>query len=128
RLLDHWGIDIIQGNGEVIDPNHVKVTPYQNPNARLTNAWGESAYTNEYKTIEGEMTLETDSIILATGSEPSIPGGLVKDDPSIISSNKLIWIKELPQELTIVGGGIIGLEFSAMFKQLGTKVRIVELL
>lgn len=128
RLLDHWGVDVVHGSGEVIDQNHVKVTPYQNPNSDLTNAKGESPYTNDYKTIEGEMTLETETIILATGSEPMIPGDLGKDDPSIVSSNKLIWIKDLPQELTIVGGGIIGLEFSAMFSQLGTKVRIIEFL
>lgn len=127
HLLDHWKVDIIQGNGEIIDPHHVQVAPYQNPNSDLTNAKGESPYLAEnYKSVSEAQTLETENIIIATGSEPLVPGFLQKQDPTIINSNKLIWIKQLPKELTIVGGGIIGLEFSALFSHFGTKVRVIE--
>ncbi len=101
ELLEYWKVEIIQGYGEINDNNHVKV---------------------------GDKILETENIIIATGSQPLIPKFLNQEDPSIINSNKLITIKELPKELTIVGGGIIGLEFSTLFAQLGTKVRIIELL
>lgn len=127
HLLDHWNVDIIQGSGEIVDNNHVKVSPYTNPNYDLKQANGESPY-KEHKTIETETIFETEFIILATGSEPLVPGFLNKADDSIVNSNKLIWIKDLPKELTIVGGGIIGLEFSALFSHFGTKVRIIELL
>ena len=100
-LLDHWKVEIIQGYGEIVDYNHVRVN---------------------------DRVLEAENIIIATGSQPLIPSFLNIDDPSIINSNKLITIKELPKELTIVGGGIIGLEFSTLFSQLGTKVRIIELM
>lgn len=104
-LLEHWKVDLIQGWGEIIDDKHVKVSK------------------------DGlDQTLETENIIIATGSEPLIPGFLNKADPSIINSNALITIKDLPSELTIVGGGIIGLEFSALFSHFGTKVRIIELM
>lgn len=119
-LLDHWNVDIIQGTGSIIDANHVKVEPYDNPNKIYSDI--------EYPTINEETILETENIIIATGSEPLVPGFLQKQDPTIINSNKLISIKELPAELTIVGGGIIGLEFSALFSHFGTKVRIIELL
>ncbi len=99
HLLDHWGVDLIQGSGEVIDDTHVKV---------------------------GDQVLETEHIVFATGSEPMIPPFLQKDDPSIVNSNKLITIKELPEKLTIIGGGIIGLEFATMFCHFGCDVRIVE--
>lgn len=126
HLLDHWKVDLIQGTGEMVDANHVKVMPYENPNKDLKKADGTSPYGEDYKVISGEMLLETDHIIIGTGSEPLIPPFLQKFDESIINSNKLIWIKDLPKELTIVGGGIIGLEFSALFTHFGTKVRIIE--
>ena len=106
HLLDHWKVDLIQGWGEIVDDHHVKVSG----------------------TGTLEQILECENIIIATGSEPMIPGFLNKADPSIINSNALITIKDLPSELTIVGGGIIGLEFSALFSHFGTKVRIIELM
>lgn len=126
HLLDHWKVDVVQGEGSIVDKNHVKVVPYDNPNKDLKKADGTSPYDKDYKVITGEMLLETEHIIMATGSEPLVPPFLQKFDPSIVNSNKLIWIKDLPKELTIIGGGIIGLEFSALFTHFGTKVRIVE--
>ncbi|MFS8131325.1 MAG: dihydrolipoyl dehydrogenase [Candidatus Dojkabacteria bacterium] len=127
HLLDYWKVDIFQGTGDVIDANHVKISPYDNPHKDLTQVNGESPYA-DHTSVTEETTLETEHIILATGSEPLVPGFLNKPDLSIVNSNKLIWIKDLPKELTIVGGGIIGLEFSALFSHFGTKVRIIELL
>lgn len=100
HLLEHWKVDMFQGYGSILDKNTVLV--------------------------EGQ-NLETKNILIATGSQPLIPGFLQKDDPCIVNSNKLITIKELPQNLTIVGGGIIGLEFATIFANLGTKVRIIEM-
>ncbi|MGL4650806.1 MAG: dihydrolipoyl dehydrogenase family protein, partial [Caldilineaceae bacterium] len=45
-----------------------------------------------------------------------------------VSSNRLITIRELPQSLTIIGGGVIGLEFATIFANMGTKVTVVEYL
>lgn len=134
HLLDHWKVDIYQGTGEIEDAHHVKVSYYENPNKDLKRANGESPYeeSSSFKVNEPKenepITLEAENIILATGSEPLVPPFLQKADESIVNSNKLIWIKDLPKELTIVGGGIIGLEFSALFSHFGTKVRIIEFL
>lgn len=100
-LLKHWNVDLIQGKGEIISKNQVKV-------------W--------------DQILDAENIIIATGSKPLIPGFLNKDDPSIINSNALISIKELPKELTIVWWWIIWLEFSTIFAHFGCKVRIIEFL
>jgi dihydrolipoamide dehydrogenase len=75
-----------------------------------------------------EALLDTENIVLATGSKPLIPGFIDPDDPTIVSSNRLITIDELPETLTIVGGGVIGLEFATIFSNLGSQVTIVELL
>ena len=68
------------------------------------------------------------SVVLATGSKPLIPAFIDQDDPTIVSSHRLITIEELPKSLTIVGGGVIGLEFATIFSNLGSQVTVVELL
>jgi dihydrolipoamide dehydrogenase len=48
------------------------------------------------------------------------------DHPYIVSSNRLITIGEQPDSLTVVGGGVIGLEFATIFANMGTRVTVVE--
>lgn len=71
---------------------------------------------------------ETDNIIIATGSSPlklPIPGA---DKPHVLTSDEILEIEELPQELVIIGGGVVGVEFASYFSLLGKKVTIIELL
>ena len=78
---------------------------------------------------EGEpVELSGDNIIISTGSQPLIPPFIDANDPSVVSSNRLISINKLPESLTIVGGGVIGLEFATIFSNMGSKVTIVEFL
>lgn len=116
-LLEHHNIDIYQGEAFVIAKDKVQVRY-----GKLDDETYEMAYTGE------EEILHTENIILATGSKPLIPGFINQDDPTIVSSHRLITINELPEKLTIVGGGVIGLEFATIFSNLGSKVTIVELL
>lgn len=99
-LIRHWGIDLVAGEAEVLSPDTVRV---------------------------GGKGYSVENIIYATGSEPIIPPFVQPDDPSVIGSNALVTIRELPQELTVIGGGIIAFEVATIFSNLGTKVRIVEL-
>src|SRR5688500_20374488 len=55
-----------------------------------------------------------------------MPDFVKHDDPFVVSSNRLISIGEQPQRLTIVGGGVIGLEFATIFANLGTQVTVIE--
>ncbi len=76
--------------------------------------------------VNGEE-LKAKSIIIATGSRPvSIPGVTI-DESGICSSEGILDLKEIPENLTIVGGGVIGCEFATLFNALGSKVTIVEL-
>ncbi|MCB2202911.1 dihydrolipoyl dehydrogenase [bacterium] len=117
ELLEHNNVDIYHGEAEVLDTDSVKVRY-----GKLNNDTYEMDYTGE------EETLETENIILATGSKPLIPGFIDEDDPTIVSSHALITIDELPETLTIVGGGVIGMEFATIFSNLGSQVTVVELL
>jgi dihydrolipoamide dehydrogenase len=64
--------------------------------------------------------------IIATGSEPArIPGW--PTDPRIIDSTGALDLKELPDRMLVVGGGIIGLEMACVYDALGTRVSVVEM-
>jgi dihydrolipoamide dehydrogenase len=66
--------------------------------------------------------------VIATGSRswvPPIPG---KDLPRVITTRDILNLEKLPQRLVIIGGGIIGQEFAAIFSGLGTSVTVLEAL
>ncbi|MGH2543665.1 MAG: dihydrolipoyl dehydrogenase family protein, partial [Ardenticatenaceae bacterium] len=116
-LLRHHNVDIYQGEAEIVAPDRVKFRM-----GKLDRDGRVMHYTGE----EGE--LEADHIVLATGSYPLIPDFVERDDPLVVSSNRLITIGSLPETLTIVGGGVIGLEFATIFSNLGSQVTVIEYL
>ena len=69
-------------------------------------------------------TLTCDLLILATGSEAVIPQNRGAD--RIYSSEELLTLKELPDELTIVGAGVLGVELAVILNGLNVKVRLTE--
>ena len=69
------------------------------------------------------------NLILASGSEPLMPGFITYEgDTNIITSTEALSLKEIPESLTIIGGGVIGVEFAYVYAGLGTKVTVVELM
>lgn len=116
-LLDYHNVDMYQGEACVDAPDSVKVRY-----GKLDNDTYQMQYSGE------EEVLQTDNVILATGSKPLIPGFIDESDPTIVSSHRLITIDTLPESLTIVGGGVIGMEFATIFSNLGSQVTVVELL
>ena len=118
--IEASGANIIQGEAEIVGRNSDNL--YQ-----VLVKKGSFDMINEKMVPTGEEIIYTAKhIVISTGSQPVIPPFINKDDKSIISSNKLITIKELPENLTIVGGGFIGMEFATIFNQLGTKVTVIE--
>ncbi len=74
----------------------------------------------------GEEVLEAENIILAAGSKPlilPIPG---MDRPGVLNSDELFRMKSVPKSLTIIGGGVISVEFATVYAELGCKVTILE--
>lgn len=76
----------------------------------------------------GEETFETSNLILATGGEVAIPPIKGLDSVSYWTSREALNAKELPLDLIIIGGGVIGMEFAAYFSRIGVKVTVVEML
>jgi dihydrolipoamide dehydrogenase len=83
---------------------------------------------NTVKTADGK-TWQGTNLIIATGSRPAlppIPGS--KDNSKVINSTELLDLPALPKSLTVIGGGVIGVEFAGLFALLGVKVTVVELM
>ncbi len=74
--------------------------------------------------------LETKNIIIATGSDVAgIPGVQVDiDEKVIVSSTGALEFTKVPENLVVVGGGVIGLELGSVWSRLGAKVTVVEYL
>lgn len=100
RLLRSRGITIIRGSACFVDPNTL--------------------------TIDGERKVRGDSIILAVGSRPTHPEGIPFDGRCILDSDEILRIDELPRSLTVVGGGVIGSEYAAIFSLLDIDVTLVN--
>lgn len=73
-------------------------------------------------------TFESEAMILAPGSKSKNLADIVPDGKNILSSDEALELKSLPQEMVIIGGGYIGVEFGTLFNSLGSKVTIVEIL
>ncbi len=104
-LMKKNRIDVVKGFGTLASPTSVRVA-----------ADG------------GEQTVNARNIIIATGGAPkSLPFAPI-DEEVILSSTGILALKEVPQRLIVIGGGIIGVEFSSAFRSYGTEVTILEAL
>ncbi|MCL5035514.1 MAG: dihydrolipoyl dehydrogenase [Chloroflexi bacterium] len=72
----------------------------------------------------GDKILESDAIIIATGSEPL----KLFESPCLITSDDALDIREVPPSMLIIGAGAVGLEFACFFSELGCKVTVVEMM
>ena len=73
-------------------------------------------------------TIEAKNIILATGSVPISVPGMETDGKSIITSDEAINLPSVPKHLVIIGAGVIGLELGSVWRRLGAKVTVIELM
>ncbi|WP_425447059.1 dihydrolipoyl dehydrogenase [Dethiothermospora halolimnae] len=102
-LLKKNGVDLYRGYGEIIDKNTLKVN---------------------------DETIKTKNLILATGSTPRIPDidGIEKavDNGFVVTSKGILELNDIPNELIVIGGGVIGVEFATLYNALGSKVTILQ--
>ena len=75
-----------------------------------------------------QESLEAKNIVIATGARPRILKGLEPDGKKVISYIEAILQEQNPKKAVIVGGGVIGVEFTYMWANYGTDVTIVEMM
>jgi pyruvate/2-oxoglutarate dehydrogenase complex dihydrolipoamide dehydrogenase (E3) component len=98
--LDDMGIDLYRGEGRIDGPGRVAV---------------------------GDQTLETERIVIATGSEPVIPpiDGL-SDLEGVWTNREATGLKEIPEHLIVLGGGPVGVEMAQAVRRFGARVTLIE--
>src|SRR6267154_1262980 len=101
--LSRNNVDVLPGVASFEDANHVKVT-------------------NE----GGTHTYEAKNIIIATGTKPADSPRVPINGRSIVNSDQILDLPNLPKSLIVVGGGVIGVEYTCMFAALGVRVTLIE--
>lgn len=97
------GVEVIYGKARFLDEHTLEVT---------------SSAGIEVKTAA--------QFLIATGAKPLRPAGIQFDGKTIFDSDDILDMSELPREMLVVGGGVIGAEYGSMFAALGVHVTIVD--
>ena len=101
--LSRNGIDVLHGIAHFVDPHQVLVVGPQS-----------------------QSSLEADRIILAVGTRPADSPKVPINGRTIVNSDQILDLPELPRSLIVVGGGVIGVEYACMFAVLGVRVTLIE--
>lgn len=90
--------------------------------------WGKAFPSREIEvaTGDGVTKVRAEKVILATGSKPFVPPIAGLEGLPYQTSDTIFHMQRIPQSMTIIGGGVIGVEFAAIFSAFGTKVTVVE--
>ena len=101
--LSRNGIDVVHGIAHFISPTQVRV-----------------------EGVQAETTLEADRIIIAVGTKPACSPRVPINGKTILNSDQILGLDCLPQSLIVVGGGVVGVEYTCMFAVLGVRVTLIE--
>ena len=91
---------------------------------------GEASFTDPHTLVvvseAGARTLTAAAILIAVGTVPTPPPGVVVDGEVVLSSDDLLQLKRLPRMMVVVGAGVIGIEYASMFAALGLEVTLID--
>ena len=101
-LMDKNKITVYHGLGSFVDSTHIKINGVK------------------------KETIEAKYSIIATGSKPATLPFISLDKERIITSTDALELKEIPEHLIVIGGGVIGLELGQVYRRLGAEVSVIE--
>src|SRR5438552_14705 len=101
--LSRNGIEVVTGIASFADPHRVQVA----------NSRGQSEFV-------------ADHVVIATGTKPAVSPLVPFNDKTIINSDQILRMPEIPKSMIVVGGGVIGVEYVCMFATLGVRVTLIE--
>ena len=113
-------LDLTKGIGFLFGKN--KITNYVGT-AKIISSTQIEVSNNGKKDI-----INTNKIIIATGSEPSVLPNINIDEKTIVTSTGALELKMVPKKMIVIGGGVIGLEMGTIWRRLGAEVEVIEYL
>lgn len=87
---------------------------------------GGASFTDRGRVRVGDETLESDRIVIATGSEPVIPEIPGLQEAGYWTNREATALTEVPASVCVLGGGPVGIELAQMLRRLGARVDVVE--
>lgn len=102
--LDKHQVTKVQGQARFIDAHTVEVDRFGQSARRIT----------------------ADVFLLATGSRPSHPADIPFDGRTVVDSDDVLTLSQIPRRLIVIGGGVIGCEYAGIFGALGVRVTLVN--
>ena len=94
---------------------------------KVVNGYGKFTGSNTLEVVDGDTTstITFDNAIVAAGSQPvNLP--FIPQDDRVIASTGALELKDVPEKLLVLGGGIIGLEMGTVYRALGSQIDVVE--
>ena len=106
KLLDTYGVTVVQGTGSFVDPHTVQVVHPTPPG--------------------GVSRLRGEKLAIAIGSCPTRPAQFPFEHPRIHDSDELLYLPAVPRSIAIIGAGVIGSEYACMFAAIGCRVHLID--
>lgn len=110
--------------------NEAQIIRDQLKRNKITIITGRARFVNahevEVTSKRGQEIVTGDVVIVATGARPVAPQHLAIDGKTVLDSDTILNLKDVPKTLVVLGGGIIGCEYASMFSMAGTKVILVD--
>lgn len=105
KALDHYRIEVFQGHGRFVNPHTVAVVG-----------------------VEGQtrMHFRGELVVIATGSTPNHPPEVPFDQECVFDSDTILKLPRMPRSMIVLGAGVIGVEYAAIFAALGLQVTLID--
>lgn len=84
------------------------------------------SHTLRVESLEGQRLLTADHFLIAVGTHPSKTPGMEPDNRTIITSDHILTLDQMPRTMAVVGAGVIGIEYASMFAALGVQVTVID--
>jgi NAD(P) transhydrogenase len=107
-VLEHQfqrnGVSTIEGVAKFLDPHHVEIT----------------------QPDESRLVVAADKVLIAVGTVPHRPADVDFTDPAIMDSDEIVEAPCVPRSITVIGAGVIGIEYATIFSALDSAVTVIE--
>ncbi len=96
----------------------------------VTITHGQAAFVDRHTIritmVDSHRSLTAENILIAVGTQPSSPTGVALDGQTVVSSDEVLQLPQLPRTMVVVGAGVIGIEYASMFAALGVQVTVID--
>jgi NAD(P) transhydrogenase len=101
--LSRNNIETLFGVASFVDPHTIRVTG-----------------------LNGSVDYHAETVVIATGTKPAVSSKVPINGKNIVNSDQVLTMEVIPKTMIVVGGGVIGVEYTCMFATLGVRVILVE--